>query len=104
MKQFDDIIKERLDGYEMKLPTMDQQSFWSTKAVRERAAKRRRSILAIAVGLPAVAAVLMAVLMTMNLLTPKETTPEKQTNTPQVQTDSIAEPKGAVPFGSVAPE
>ncbi|MBO7049085.1 MAG: hypothetical protein J6W42_00530 [Bacteroidaceae bacterium] len=89
MKQFDDIFKERLDGYEMKLPTMDQQSFWSTKAVRERAAKRRRSILAIAVGLPAVAAVLMAVIMTMNLLTQKDSSPNTDTVTTTEQSDTL---------------
>ena len=89
MKQFDDIFKERLDGYELKLPTMDQQSFWSTKAVRERAAKRRRSILAIAVGLPAVAAVLMAVIMTMNLLTQKDSSPNTDTVTTTEQSDTL---------------
>ena len=89
MKQFDDIFKERLDGYEMKLPTMDHQSFWSTKAVRERAAKRRRSILAIAVGLPAVAAVLMAVIMTMNLLTQKDSSPNTDTVTTTEQSDTL---------------
>ena len=92
MKQFDDIFKERLDGYEMKLPTMDQQSFWSTKAVRERAAKRRRSILAIAVGLPAVAAVLMAVIMTMNLLTQKDSSPNTDTVTTTEQSDTLTKP------------
>jgi hypothetical protein len=93
MKQFEDIFKERLDGYEMKLPTMDQQSFWSTKAVRERAARRRRSILAVAVGLPAVAAVLMAVIMSINLLTQKNSSPEKQTTTTTEQTDTLTEQK-----------
>ena len=92
MKQFEDIFKERLDGYEMKLPTMDQQSFWSTKSVRERAAKRRRSILAIAVGLPAVAAVLMAVIMTMNLLTQKDSSPNTDTVTTTEQSDTLTKP------------
>jgi len=91
MKQFEDIFKERLDGYEMKLPTMDQQSFWSTKAVRERAARRRRSILAVAVGLPAVAAVLMAVIMSINLLTQKNSSPETNTLTITEQSDSLTE-------------
>ena len=72
MKQFEDIFKDRLDGYEMKLPSMDQQSFWSTKAVRERAAKRRRSILGLAVGLPAAAAILCAVLLSIHLMKPSE--------------------------------
>ncbi len=75
MKDFDDIFKQRLEGYEMKLPTMDQQSFWDRKAVRERAARRRRNILTAAVGLPAVAAVLMAIMMTINLLSRNNATP-----------------------------
>lgn len=72
MKQLEDIIKDRLDDYELKLPSMDQQSFWSTKAVRERAAKRRRSYLGIAVGLPAAAAILCGVLLSIHLMKPTE--------------------------------
>jgi len=68
MKQMEDIFKERLDNYEMKLPSMDQQSFWSRKAVRERAARRRRSYLSIAVAIPALAAILLAIILIMNLL------------------------------------
>ncbi len=66
MKQLEDIIKDRLDDYELKLPSMDQQSFWSTKAVRERAAKRRRSYLGVAVGLPAAAAILCGDLLSIH--------------------------------------
>lgn len=72
MKQLEDIIKDRLDDYELKLPSMDQQSFWSTKAVRERAAKRRRSYLGVAVGLPAAAAILCGVLLSIHLMKPTE--------------------------------
>ncbi len=72
MKQLEDIIKDRLDDYELKLPSMDQQSFWSTKAIRERAAKRRRSYLGVAVGLPAAAAILCGVLLSIHLMKPSE--------------------------------
>ena len=72
MKQLEYIIKDRLDDYELKLPSMDQQSFWSTKAVRERAAKRRRSYLGVAVGLPAAAAILCGVLLSIHLMKPTE--------------------------------
>ena len=88
MKDFDDIFKQRLEGYEMKLPTMDQQSFWDRKAVRERAARRRRNILTAAVGLPAVAAVLMAIMMTINLLSRNNATPPENPELTIVQQQS----------------
>jgi len=88
MKDFDDIFKERLDDYEMKLPTMDQQSFWDRKAVRERAARRRRNILTAAVGLPAVAAVLIAIMMTINLLSRNNATPPENPELTIVQQQS----------------
>lgn len=75
MKQWEDRIKERLDGYEMKLPSRDSQAFWDRKAVRERAARRRRSILQAAVGIPAIAAVLMAVIMSIKLLNQQDKQP-----------------------------
>ena len=89
MKDFDDIFKQRLEGYEMKLPTMDQQSFWDRKAVRERASRRRRNILTAAVGIPAVAAVLMAIIMTINLLSKQDDVPVNNTQTPAVQEQVI---------------
>ena len=88
MKDYDDIFKQRLEGYEMKLPTMDQQSFWDRKAVRERAARRRRNILTAAVGLPAVAAVLMAIMMTINLLSRNNATPPENPELTIVQQQS----------------
>ena len=68
MKQLEDKFRERLEGYEMKLPPMDQQAFWDRKANHERAAKRRRSFLSVAVGLPAAAAILIVLVMSINLL------------------------------------
>ena len=88
MKDFDDIFKKRLEDYEMKLPTMDQQSFWDRKAVRERAARRRRNILTAAVGLPAVATVLMAIMMTINLLSRNNATPPENPELTIVQQQS----------------
>ena len=68
MKQFDEKFRERLEGYEMKLPPMDQQAFWDRKANRDRAARRRHSFLSVAVGLPAAAAILLVLFMSINLL------------------------------------
>lgn len=76
MKQWEDKFRERLEDYEMKLPSTDQQSFWNMKANRERAAKRRRSILSAAVGIPAAAAVIMTLIMSINLLSTYRVTQE----------------------------
>lgn len=88
MKDYDEIFKQRLEDYEMKLPTMDQQSFWDRKAVRERAARRRRNILTAAVGLPAVAAVLMTIIMTINLISRNNATPPEKPELTIVQQQS----------------
>ena len=76
MKQWEDKFRERLEDYEMKLPSTDQQSFWNMKANRERAAKRRRSILSAAIGIPAAAAVIMTLIMSINLLSTYRVTQE----------------------------
>ena len=68
MKDFDDIIKKRLEGYEMKLPSSDRDDFLNRKATRERYARRRRNILGIAVGIPAALAILCAILLFVYLL------------------------------------
>jgi negative regulator of sigma E activity len=90
MKQFEDKFRERLEGYEMKLPSMDQQSFWDRKAVRERTARRRRSFLAMAVGLPAAAAILMTIIMTIHLLSPQNSSQREQNTPTVIQSDSIS--------------
>lgn len=68
MKDYDDIFKQRLEGYEMKLPSSDRDDFLNRKATRERYARRRRNILGLAVGLPAAAAILCSVLLTIHIL------------------------------------
>ena len=68
MKQFDDIFKERLEGYEMKLPSSDRDNFLNRKATRERYARRRRNILGLAVAIPAALAILCAIFFFVYLL------------------------------------
>ena len=68
MKQWEDRIKDRLDGYEMKLPASDRDAFLNRKETRERFARRRRNILSLAVGLPAAAAILCSVFLTIHIL------------------------------------
>ena len=68
MKQWEDRIKDRLDGYEMKLPASDRDAFLNRKETRERFARRRRNILSLAVGLPAAAAILCSIFLTIHIL------------------------------------
>lgn len=68
MKDFDNIFKERLDGFEMKLPSSDRDAFLNRKATRERFARRRRNFLGLAVGIPAALAILCAILFFIYLL------------------------------------
>ena len=72
MKDFDDIFKERLEDFEMKLPATDRNAFLKRKAAREHAAKRRRSYLSLAVGIPAAAAIIMTLFMTTYMFTTYE--------------------------------
>lgn len=81
MKDFDDIFKQRLEGYEMKLPDTDRDAFLNRQATRERFARRRRTYLSIAVGLPAVAAIIMALMFTISLLSKQDDVPVDNTQT-----------------------
>lgn len=78
MKDFDDIFKERLEGYEMKLPASDRDAFLNRKATREHYARLRRNILGVAVGIPAAAAIIMAIMMTSSLLTKQDSNADDQ--------------------------
>ena len=68
MKDYDDIFRKRLEGYEMKLPSSDRDDFLNRKATRERYSRRRRNILGISVGIPAALAILCAILLFVYLL------------------------------------
>ena len=89
MKDFDDIFKQRLEGYEMKLPDTDRDAFLNRQATRERFARRRRTYLSIAVGLPAVAAIVMALVFTISLFSKQDDVPVNNTQTPAVQEQVI---------------
>ena len=78
MKQFEDIFKERLEGYEMKLPASDRDAFLNRKATRERFARRRRTYISIAVGIPAAAAIIMGIMLSISLLSKQEGMPSEQ--------------------------
>ena len=89
MKDYDDIFKQRLEGYEMKLPDTDRDAFLNRQATRERFARRRRTYLSIAVGLPAVAAIIMALMFTISLLSKQDDVTVDNTQTPAVQEQVI---------------
>jgi len=89
MKDFDDIFKQRLEGYEMKLPDTDRDAFLNRQATRERFARRRRTYLSIAVGLPAAAAIIMALAFTISLLSKQDDVTVDSTQTPAGQEQVI---------------
>lgn len=89
MKDYDDIFKQRLEGYEMKLPDTDRDAFLNRQATRERFARRRRTYLTIAVGLPAAAAIIMALVFTLSLLSKQHNAPTDNTQTPASQEQVI---------------
>ena len=78
MKQFEDIFKERLEGYEMKLPASDRDAFLNRKATREHYARRRRTYISIAVGIPAAAAIIMGIMLSISLLSKQDIVPSNQ--------------------------
>jgi len=63
MKDWEDILKERLAGRKAELPESDWNDFLSRKASHELAVKRRRRILSAAISIPAAAAVLFLVFL-----------------------------------------
>ena len=63
MKDWEDILKERMAGRKAELPESDWNDFLSRKASHELAVKRRRRILSAAISIPAAAAVLLLVFL-----------------------------------------
>jgi hypothetical protein len=63
MKDWEDIIKERLEGRKAELPESDWNDFHARKADHERAAKRRRRLIALSISIPSAAAVLLLLLL-----------------------------------------
>ncbi len=63
MKDWEDILKERLAGRKADLPESDWNDFLSRRAVHERAARKRRRILAASISIPAAAAVLLLIFL-----------------------------------------
>ena len=63
MKDWEDILKERLAGRKADLPESDWNDFLSRRAAHERAARKRRRILAASILIPAAAAVLLLLIL-----------------------------------------
>lgn len=90
MKDWEDILKERLAGRKAELPESDWNDFLSRKASHELAVKRRRRILSAAISIPAAAAVLLLV-----FLQPfKSVVPDNQVaqNNQAVQNNPVEQP------------
>lgn len=89
MKDWEDILKERLAGRKAELPESDWNDFFR-KASHELAVKRRRRILSAAISIPAAAAVLLLV-----FLQPfKSVVPDNQVaqNNQAVQNNPVEQP------------
>jgi len=90
MKDWEDIIKERQLSRKAELPESDWNDFLSRKAEHERAAKKRRRILAVAFSIPAAAAVLLLLfLIPFNTVVPDNQVSQNEPSEQQAVTDSI---------------
>lgn len=84
MKDWEDILKERLAGRKADLPESDWNDFLSRRAAHERAARKRRRILAASISIPAAAAVLLLL-----FLLPVRKNPADQTDPKQLTAEMI---------------
>ena len=93
MKDWEDVIKQRLAGRKAELPESDWNDFLSRKAGYERAAQRRRRLIALSVSIPAAAAVLLLLLLVpFRTAVPENQISQNQPSEPQTVADSIATP------------
>ena len=91
MKDWEDVIKERLAGRKVELPESDWNDFLSRKTGHERAAQRRRRLIALSVSIPAAAAVLLLLLLVpFRTAVPENQISQNQPSEPQTVADSIA--------------
>ena len=93
MKDWEDVIKQRLAGRKAELPESDWNDFLSRKAGYERAAQRRRRLIALSVSIPAAAAVLLLLLLVpFRTAVPENQISQNHPSEPQTVADSIATP------------
>lgn len=93
MKDWEDVIKQRLAGRKAELPESDWNDFLSRKIGHERAAIRRRRLIALSVSIPAAAAVLLLLLLVLfRTAVPENQISQNQPSEPQTVADSIATP------------
>ena len=90
MKGWEDIIKERQEGRKADLPESDWNDFLSRRAAHERAARKRRRILATAISIPAAAAVLLLIfLMPLRTVVPDNQVSQNEPPEQSIITDSV---------------
>lgn len=99
MKDWEEIIKERMASRKAELPESDWNDFLSRQAEHERAAKRRRRLNIAAICVPAAAAVLLLFLIPVKTVDSEDRT-SKDSSSVQLS-QSYAENNSSVSFFSV---
>ena len=90
MKDWEDILKERLAGRKAELPESDWNDFLSRRAAHEHAARKHRRILAAAISIPAAAAVLLLLfLIPFNTVVPDHQVSQNEPSQQPVMADSV---------------
>ena len=68
MKKWEDLFKERLEDCEMELPSSDLEAFKERKAKRDNNVHRHRTFIALAIGIPSAAALILLFFLSNNLI------------------------------------
>ena len=90
MKDWEDIIKERLAGRKAELPESDWNDFLSRKAAHDLSVRRRHRILAAAISIPATAAVVpLLVLVPFNTVVPDNQMSQNEPSEQPIISDSL---------------
>jgi len=90
MKDWENMLKERLASRKAELPESDWNDFLSRQAEHERAARRRHKLITLFISVPAAAAVLLLLfLMPFKTIVPDNQFAQNEPSEPQVLADSI---------------
>ena len=94
MKDWENMLKERLASRKAELPESDWNDFLSRQAEHERAVRRRRRLITFSISIPAAAAVLLLLfLLPVKTIVPDNQIAQNEPSEPQtINVDSIANP------------
>ena len=91
MKDWEDVIKQRLAGRKAELPESDWNDFLSRKAAHERAAIRRRRLIIFSISIPAAAAVLLLLfLLPLKTVSPDNLIAQNESSEQESYLDEVA--------------